>query len=192
MSERSRQTMKVFLIGTHHTYQYGVGSTYGDGCSLADEAAFRTLVRRMSDDCRASALAEELNEDGLAEHGVKQSVLQQEAAALGLPHRFCEPSLSDRSALAVQQENDIRIQAWMKGWPEEEVQRRLATEFRKRETVWLERLLGLDTWPALFVCGANHVGSFSSLLAEQGLAVEVLETCWEAAHETSGPGRPAE
>ncbi len=174
MSDALPPLRKVFVLGTHHTYQYGVG------CTQEKESAFRHLVRSAAQTLELGALAEELNEDGLSEHNVRRSVLQQEAAALGLPHCFCEPSRDERVALGVQQENDLRVQAWMNGWSETDIQRRMLDEFRKRETVWCDRLLKLDAWPVLMVCGANHVPSFSALLAERDMVGEVLERCWEA------------
>lgn len=176
----ARPPRKVLLIGTHHTYQYGVGSRYGGGCTKDEEDAFRQLIGIAAQTSLARALAEELNEDGLAEYNVTRSVLQREAAALGLPHCFCEPGRDERDALGIQQGNEVEVTGWIKGWSEEEVKRRLLAEFRKRETVWCDRLLSLDTWPVLFVCGADHVSGFSSLLSERGLDAVVLETCWEA------------
>lgn len=170
---------RVFLIGTHHTYQYGVGSTYAKACSRSEEAGFRALIARAAKRYAVCGLAEELNEDGLLEHGVTESVVQQEAARLGLPHCFCEPSYVERAALGVLQWNDLRLLAWSNRWSTDELERRNQIEFRKRETVWCERLQTLNTWPVLFVCGADHVESFSALLVEHGLSVEVLAQCWE-------------
>lgn len=180
MSRAHNPPKAVLLIGTHHTYQYGVGSTYGVVCTAEDESAFRHLIQSTAARFTVHGLAEEMNDDGLAEHSVSKSVLQLQAAALGLPHCFCEPGRAERTALGIRQENDVRFQGWMSNWSDEEVTRHLLGEFRKRETVWCDRLLSFDKWPVLFVCGANHVESFSSLLAERGLSVEVLESCWEA------------
>jgi hypothetical protein len=180
MSDGGRHRRKLFLIGTHHNYQYGVGSSYGDGCSLDEESAFRRLVDSAARKLAVRALAEELNEDGLTEHGVQRSVLQQQAAALELQHCFCEPGRAERAALGIHSRTNVRSTALMRGWAEEEVTRRQLAEFRKRESVWCDRLLRLNTWPVLFVCGADHVSSFSFLLLERGLEVQVLESCWEA------------
>lgn len=180
MSDADRHQRKVFLIGTHHTYQYGVGSSYGGGCTQEEESAFRRLVESTSRRLAVRGLAEELNEDGLSEHSVTQSVLQQQAAALGHPHCFCEPGRNERASLGIRQGNDVEVTGWFNGWSEDEVKKRLLAEFRKRETVWCDRLLAFDRWPVLFVCGADHVGTFSALLLERGLAVQVLEACWEA------------
>lgn len=180
MSDAAGPFQKVFLIGTHHTYQYGVGSSYDGGCTHEEESAFRHMVEGAARRFAFRGLAEELNEDGLSEHKVTRSVLQQQAAALGLPHCFCEPGRDERSALGIQQGSDVEITGWIRGWSKDELKQHLLAEFNKRETVWFDRLLGFDKWPILFVCGANHVPSFSSLLQERGVEVEVLETCWEA------------
>lgn len=180
MSDTARHQHKVFLIGTQHTYQYGVGSTYGGGCTQEEESDFRQLVESASRKFAVRGLAEELNEDGLSEHNVTRSVLQHQAGALGLPHCFCEPGRQERAALGIRQGNEVEVTGWINGWSEDEVKKRLLAEFRKRETVWCDRLSAFDKWPVLFVCGADHVDTFSSLLPERGLEVEVLETCWEA------------
>ncbi len=179
MSDTARHQRKVLLIGTHHTYQYGVGSAYGDGCTQEEESAFRQLVERASRKFAVRGMAEELNEDALSEHNVTRSVLQHQAAALALPHCFCEPGREERLARGIQQGNDVEVTGWINGWSDGEVKKRLLAEFRKRETVWCDRLLAFDKWPVLFVCGADHVATFSSLLLERRLKVEVLETCWE-------------
>lgn len=179
MSDAAVPSRKVFIIGTHHTYQYGVGSTYGDGCTKEEEFAFRHLVESAAAKFAARALAEELNEDGLSEHNVTLSVLQLQAAALGLPHCFCEPGRAERAALGIQQGSEVEVTGWIRGWSQDEVKTHLLAQFHKRETVWCDRLLAFDKWPVLFVCGADHVDTFSSLLPERGMEAEVLETCWE-------------
>lgn len=180
MSDAVFLIRKVLLIGTHHTYQYGAGSAYFGGCTQEEESAFRHLVQRLAHRFEVSGLAEELNEDGLSQHKVRHSVLQQEASALQLPHCFCEPGLAERADLGIRQSNEVKATGWIRGWSNEEVKSALLDEFKKREAVWCDRLLVQDAWPVLFVCGADHVPSFSSLLLERGLKVEVLETCWEA------------
>ena len=170
---------ELYLIGTHHTYQYGVGSTYANGCTAEEETAFRAQVTARIKQLGLRAVAEELNEDGLSEHGVCRSVLQDLAGGIGLRHCFCEPSRAERIALGVQTENDLRVSAWINDWPQSEVQERMLGEFRKRERVWCDRIQQLDVWPLLFVCGANHVETFSSLLQERSISVYLLEKCWE-------------
>ena len=182
MSEDSSQhpVKEVALIGTHHTYQYGVGSSYSGGCTADDEVAFRKLVRSSAVSLGVNALAEELNEDGLKQFGVKRSVLQQEAALLDLQHCFCEPGLAERDSLGVQDVNLLKSKAWLGNWPDAQLEQVIRNEFWKRETFWLERIEHFNCWPLLFVCGADHVGTFPALLRQHGVLVTVLETCWEA------------
>ena len=174
---------RVVVVGTHHAYQYGAGSRYRFKCSEQDEDAFRAFVRMLAIRHAAHALAEELNEEGLYEHGITQSVLQQEASLLQLRHCFCEPCQAERTALGVLREDELRADAWQFDWSDEEVQRRWRDMFRKREAVWCERLFRLDAWPVLFVCGADHADTFPATLRGRGVQVEVAERCWEPSRD---------
>ena len=171
----------IILIGTRHTYQYGVGAKWGKvPCTEAEEQAFREFVRSVVVKSGARGIGEELNREALAEVGKSVSVLQSVASELRLPHLFCEPSRAERAQLGVEQENDIRIGVFLSDGEESEVQERLRVQFRKREQDWLRRLLAFDHCPVLYVCGANHVPSFSELLREAGIACEVVDSDWAA------------
>lgn len=171
----------VFLIGTSHTFQYGVGARWGKvPCTPSQEHAFRELIRAAAISRGVRAIAEELNREGLAEVGKSVSVLESLAEELGLSHLFCEPNRSERAELGIEQENDIRISVFLTGGSDSEVESRIHDQFRKRETAWLQKLTELGNWPVLYVCGANHVSSFSALLAEAGVVCEVLHADWQA------------
>lgn len=170
----------VHLIGTSHHYQYGVGAKRGKAaCTEAQEGAFREFIRSKALACHAEAIAEELNEEGLREAGKPVSVLQALAKELGLRHLFCEPDKTERAELGVAEEALIRSLAWMNDQSEAEVQAQLEKQFQIRETVWLQRLASLSVGPVLFVCGANHVSSFSARLAANGASVRVVHTDWQ-------------
>jgi len=48
-----------------------------------------------------------------------------------------------------------------------------------REHYWLDRLFELACWPVLFVCGANHVDTFTAKAKARGRTVSVLHHDWE-------------
>ena len=48
-----------------------------------------------------------------------------------------------------------------------------------RERFWLQKLLKLDVWPVLFICGANHTKTFPKLLRANKITVDVLLPNWE-------------
>lgn len=51
-----------------------------------------------------------------------------------------------------------------------------------RESVWLAHLQSLDRWPTLFVCGIDHLSTFSDRLRAAGITALVDEKRW---HEPS-------
>ena len=173
---------RLVLIGTSHTYQYGAGNAWSSKapCTPEDEQVFRKMLTDVAVKHRVGCIAEEMNEDGLAEAEKSASVPQIIAGILGLPHIFCELNRQERVALGIEQENDIRISAFLNGKSEGDVEAALKEQFHRRESVWLERVEALGTWPVLFICGANHVPSFTALLQQSGVECEVLYADWQA------------
>lgn len=173
---------RLLLIGTRHTYQYGAGNAWNSEapCTPEDEHAFRQMLTDVVAEHNVCCIAEEMNEDGLAEANKIESVPQIIAGILGLPHVFCELNRRERVALGIRQENDIRIAAFFDEKSEEYVEAALKDQFHRRESVWLDRVEAIGTWPVLFICGANHVPSFAALLQEAGVECEVLYLNWKS------------
>jgi len=172
---------RLFLIGTTHTYQYGARNTWRKDapCTQEAEAAFRVLLKESVTRVEAQGIAEEMNVQFLSEAGKFASVPQLIATELQLPHVFCEPDRCERKALGIAPEDHIRLLAQVNGASEENVERALAKQFQQRESVWVERVNGLGAWPVLFVCGADHVCSFSESLAQAGVECEILHADWQ-------------
>lgn len=172
---------RLFLIGTSHTYQYGAAeaASKNASCSREAEKAFRQAIAAAVKEHSITSIAEELNMQALAEVERTASVPQLMAISLGLPHVYCEPDRHERVALGIEQENTIRVFAHLNRKSEEDVQVALMEQFLKRESVWRERIEKLDIWPVLFICGANHVSSFSSLIEQSGVSCEVIHSDWQ-------------
>lgn len=173
---------RLVLVGTSHTYQYGAGNAWSSKATCTPEAeqAFRKMLIDAAAKHGVGGIAEEMNEDGLAEAEKSASVQQLIAGILGLPHMFCELNRQERLVLGIEQENEIRISAFMNGKSLEDVEAALKEQFLRRESVWLQRVEALGAWPVLFICGANHVPSFSTLLRQRGVECEVLDADWQA------------
>jgi len=130
---------------------------------------------------RVRAIAEELSEEALLEANCASSIAMQVATVMGIDYRFCDPNRTERARLKIEQENDIRAKAFLASpeWSESEIAARVADTHAKRERFWIKQLCELDLWPALFVCGANHVTSFSDQLASQNFVVHIAVQDWE-------------
>jgi len=162
----------VVVVGTSHTIQ-------------TTDVALKPFLEGLCQLFKVRAVAEEMSAEALAEKSCPVSIPMQVASALNLPHRLCDPNRAQRASLGIQQENDIRISVFPSVLPESEVSARVAESHGKRERHWLEQLRSLDTWPVLFVCGADHVASFSRLLEAEGLGTHIAAEDW--ASNTAAP-----
>lgn len=164
----------VLLIGTSHEYQRPVPEHASQG-----PEPFRALVATTCQQQGVKAVAEEMSLDALERHGARESVCKQVAGTLGIPHRYCDPSIEEQQALGVAEEGDIRMSGYFANRSREEIDAAVRTSDAIRERYWLEHLLNLDSWPVLFVCGANHTEPFRELLQAHGIEVRVLFAKWE-------------
>lgn len=157
----------IIIVGTSHTIQ-------------TTDLELKPFLTRLNQEFKVCAVAEEMSEETLAEKGCTASIPMQVASVLHLPHRFCDPNREERAELNIRQENDIRAQAFLSNptLSEPEIQKLIAESYVKREQYWFERLRDLNLWPALFICGADHVKSFSQLVKQQGVAAHVAAKDW--------------
>ena len=157
----------VILVGTDHTLQT---------TRLQLKAYLEGLCRKFN----IRAIAEEMNAEALSDLNTVSSIPQRVAGVLRIPHRYCDPNRAERAKLDIRQENDIRKQAFLSNaaLSESEIAACVAESHAKREQYWLMQLRNLNAWPVLFVCGADHVASFSELLALENISVHVAVEDW--------------
>lgn len=144
--------MNLYSIGTSHTYQKGMLCAPA-GCY--DE--FKSLVRDVAQRYGVKTIAEELSAECLG--AIAASLCAEVANDLSIYHLFCDPNKAERQAA---------------GLPLEDC----PATWGPRECEWLRRLGGCE-FPVMFVCGANHVDSFSAKCGDKGIAVEVLARDWQ-------------
>lgn len=155
----------IIIVGTSHTIQ-------------VSDLELKPFLESLCQEFKVHAVAEEMNEEALAEKHCTASIPMQVASELQIPHRFCDPNMTERVKLGIRQENDIRISAFPCTLAEPEVAACLAESHAKRERYWLEQLRSLNLWPVLFVCGADHVASFCHLLKQEDIVVHIAAEDW--------------
>ena len=163
----------VVLLGTSHMYQ-----TAKERCPPQHAQDFRCFL---SEACRRydiRTVAEEMNAEALAEVSRNESIPHQVASELSLTHLFCDPDRGERKHLGLLQENEVKAQAFLNRISDDETARRIHDEYVKRERFWLERLRTVNKWPVLFICGAEHVMSFESILEADGFSVRRIADDW--------------
>jgi len=167
----SNQQQEVAIVGTSHSLQIGCASE-----SLAQDLT--EFLSGICDRRRVRAIAEEMNGEALAEKCVAASIGMRLAKERALAHCMVDPDSAVRAALGISQENDIRISAWNRSLSRAETEALVQAEYGKRERYWLGQLQDLDTWPVLFICGANHVRSFSTLLTDCSIQNSIEADDW--------------
>lgn len=166
---------KVLILGTDHRFQ-----SRSPEFTDRQHQQFAAYITATASDNGVNAIAEENNAEALAEAEVAESTVQTLARELGLKHRYCDPNMQTRAELGIRQENQIRISAFPKQLTEAEVRQRLEEAMYARECYWQSELLKFDTWPVLFICGAEHSLRFLNLLRVNNLDAVLVARDWGA------------
>lgn len=145
----------IFLVGTsHEAYQIRPKSAPQDGAD-----AFKRYVQKAVRTYAVQSIAEEMSAQALND---RHTVCQEVADENNLSHILCDPTCSERQSLGISKDNT-------------------SDDNMKREKEWLHRLVVQSCkYPALFVCGANHVCSFAQLCQNYGLVPTILNNDFEA------------
>jgi hypothetical protein len=131
----------------------------------------------------ARAIAEEMSQEALRLHGAIDSIPRQVAEELHIAYRDCDPDSEERMTLGlVIDEDEIRMPMALNGKASAEIDVAVATDRAKREREWIRRLVQLDTWPVVFVCGRNHAHGFRAQL----LAADIDATFYNPDWHPSG------
>jgi hypothetical protein len=162
---------RLVLLGTSHAIQRGESGRPSDL-----EARLEIVCR----DFAVRALGEEMNREVLAKGNTPETVGERVARRLGLAHIYCDPTEAERMSMGTTTVPKIHAQAWRLDWSDEETARQLATHNDLVEGYWFGRIRELDLWPMLFMCGAEHVSSFSRRASQQGHEVVIADKDWGA------------
>lgn len=109
---------------------------------------------------------------------VKMTICQITAEKLNILHRYCDPDSCQRETLGITSEQEVSLDGFFNNRSPQSIETRRSTEFEIREKYRQDRLLDMNTWPVLFVCGANHVESFAKILDDQTIAYEIIVRDW--------------
>jgi hypothetical protein len=143
--------MLVLLVGVDHRIQYT-----NLACSPKWRQEILKFANYLKDQCQqhgVQLLAEEFSEEALLSSNATGCTVCDVATELGLPHLFCDPTQSERNTLNV-------------------------TTSDQREQVWLDRLLSAKKDNILFVCGDDHINTFSTKLMVSDFQIQVLSRQW--------------
>jgi len=166
----------VYLIGVDHEIQYLPSNS---GLSLLQ--FLQQKVRQLG----IVLIAEELSQEAIEKEGRLRkakvdSTARHVAEITGIEHRLCDPNNSERESLSIPTTRDTRRELGLKaGQDEPKVEREKRKYWPKREQFWLDKIKDRVEEKLIFVCGADHIKSFKSLLESNNCNVEILSEDWK-------------
>jgi len=158
--------MMIYLLGIYHCFQ------------TKEYPEFLPYVR---DFCRShsiNSIGEEMNYTALSDAKRDKSTIKIVADELSVPHAYCDPDVDERGRSGIVGENKLKYLKLYHGWTDEEFESRTVLDNQKKEAIWLERLREVFVNPMLFVCGIDHLTSFSALLEGSGFSFQIADRTW--------------
>lgn len=141
----------AYLIGVDHRIQYTNASCVAEW--RADIKALEDYLADKAVELNVDLLAEEFNEEYIVRNHATGCTVRDAAGRVEKQHVFCEPDDAEREA------------------------KKLNTP-DLRESFWLVRLLKSGASSILFVCGDDHLTSFSNKLNAAGFETTILSENW--------------
>nr|VFJ87472.1 MAG: hypothetical protein BECKLFY1418A_GA0070994_1001128 [Candidatus Kentron sp. LFY]VFK18236.1 MAG: hypothetical protein BECKLFY1418C_GA0070996_104017 [Candidatus Kentron sp. LFY] len=147
--------MVIYLIGVHHSIQHNGGNLQKIPGLSALREQFQYYLIKATKELRISVLAEEFNEDALEIFNASESLAKSIAQRFGISHVFCEPSLQTRSSLGFTKQLQKKHHVI-------------------RELLWYDKIIDYKGQRIIFICGANHIPTFTKLVRKKGQHATVL------------------
>jgi hypothetical protein len=134
----------IYLLGVDHQVQHA------RQISLAKR--FASYLSDNIEKLNIKFVGEEWSEDASKISNVKTTVPQDIAFKYNVQHRFCDPNEIDRKKIGWKSKQDDRL----------------------REMFWLDKIKDKRNKEIIFICGVNHLESFSTLLNKDRFMVKIL------------------
>ena len=168
---------RLFIIGTEHKHQFGPCNAFNRSEQACE--AFTAYLRSKCEKLNVKTLAEEMCIDARIKWVIKQTVADVVAADLSLHHADSDPTEQERAMLGISNEGEIKMDGFMNGESDENIQKNIRAEYSKRENEWLCRLNQLKHEPVLFICGSLHSRSLATKSRQSGWKTVILDVNWE-------------
>jgi len=165
---------QVIIIGTGHRLQAG-----HDSYSSSQLKAFADLLDRTRKKYRVKFIAEEMSSDVLGDFGVTATVAKTFADHKRLAHRYVDLTGRERVGFGIDRVglHQTGHAAALNAVQFAALER---TVGELRECLWLVRVLAVNKWPVLLVCGANHASRVQYLFNTVGKYAVIEVNDYEA------------
>jgi hypothetical protein len=143
----------VYLIGVDHIIQYLHNEARVDKATKVEK--FVQYLQDNVKSLRVHLIAEEFSIEALNKSNATTSTAQKVAGQSNIEHRFCDPTTFERETHNIKRE-----------------------DHRRRERYWLDCISSNRDDSVIFICGSDHLDSFSALLLQEQFEVKILSNGW--------------
>ena len=160
----------IYILGTSHSIQCGIPSL-----PVGHADSFTAEVKSLLEKYQIKCIAEEMSADGLEHQKVSETLSQSLAASLKIDYQAIDLSSKERAGLKLDDSTVLKAMRAVNiscNTSFQGVFSDLVDEVRER--VWVARMLAKDSWPVLFICGANHAAAVEKLSRAVGLTAETM------------------
>jgi hypothetical protein len=155
---------KIIIVGTCHTLQCGVGN-YTD----KQRDNYKNQIVKLCKTYNVELVAEEMCFYGLSQHEVSETVVANlTKTEIIAEHEYIDIPFEGRALLNIGNASISKFNKTEFSKIRGEIRR--VAQFRKRlldpmrELYWFAKLLDAGKWPALLICGDNHVPNMRRLI----------------------------
>jgi hypothetical protein len=154
---------RVIIVGTGHHLQAGSKKH-----SIEKREKFRAYIDELCKSHRIKLVVEEMSEDVLPDYGVVDTIPKEVAKSRrDVKHEYINATEAELSGLSIDRRSLGNTKDSVNLTDAQfAVLVRLVGELR--ECLWLTRVLALNIWPTLLVCGASHVSRIEHLFNSVG------------------------
>ena len=163
----------AYILGTNHIYQRD-----DDSCEPGSVDAFIEYLDSVCQLHGINAIGEEMSISALHDFDRTESIPAKFATTHGKSHKYCDPDRAEQERLGIRENHVVRYHVRQKNLSEEQIRQLCWEEDLKREPYWLCKVQELNVWPLLFICGSDHIKSFTQLLSTVATAVHVAHQNW--------------
>jgi hypothetical protein len=160
-----------YLIGVNHDAQRRAPKD-----DLTPEhIELESCLKKAIDDYHPELIAVEENEEHLKNKKtglIDISIPGIVAACHGIKTLFCDPTTAQRVEIGYRDAKDIQMLEGLGKIPAQAIE--MALFFRRREEFWICRLSNYLNSEVIFVCGENHLETFSARLESRGVESKVI------------------
>jgi len=174
----------VYILGTSHEYQRNDNT-----CQPESIEEFKRYIKFICQNYDIKAIGEEMSEEALKfwerEISIPKLFTQENPI---ISHKYCDPEREEQKKFGIKQSgyfsqgrqlSEILQSPDVKNLSQEEAEQLEWQEDLKREPIWLCKILELNRWPILFICGSDHVDSFKELLDGESLSALIIVNNWK-------------